>query len=318
MLKPRTLLWINDQYRLDGTLHDVIGDGYLLQHNSLFRRARQLFRGEGGAFVCDASNLARSYTAAPLLMLDDILSSRLIPYCANSLALRRLVRQAPGIPVCEEFLITLLNRNFLFHETLHCIGSVRVDNILKVGDTIDSAHTFVIKSAFVEAFANAIERLSFYEAQVPLHLLFMRMNSYVSFNADTCKLLADMRVHFGLKQLFRMGLAVLCLLNLRRSDPTMSDLTTIAEQACSERRLTLAELRLCAETSRRLWGLSKAFRNETSLFFYQIHGCEHAYNSLALQSSFAPPCTSELMFSWADSMSELFFVQNLERPQAGG
>lgn len=303
-----TVLWLDEQYSSELFVRDAIGDSYLGHHNALFGRCRALTRSAGFSLMDDDSELAKGYAAAPLLMLDEIYVSKRIPYRANRLALVHLARKSPCVSLAEKDLYTLCHKNVVFHESLHCIGATQISGVLDKALICDPSVRFVVQSAFVEAFANAIERLAFHEADVPLHLMFLRMNSYLLFSRLETELLRDVVSHFGLANTFRMAIVVLCLLNLRSLDPTARDFSMIAEYVCHNTHLSIAEIRFFSESSPKLWGLSRSFRDDTSACFYKLHGHEQAYLFLLGQSGFSDPCTLELMVAWADALLPVFSI----------
>lgn len=307
-LNPAILLWMHDQYSSASAVPEVIGDAYLIRHNFSFKQTRDALKREGYRFISDGSELSKCYAAAPLLMLNELLIQKAIPYRSNLIPLRNLERRCPHIAIEGGMLLPLFGRNVLFHESLHCIAALRVDAVLDRAGIDNPAYRFVMGAALVEAFANAVERLAFHEADAPLHLLFLRMNSYIEFDVETCRLLKDLVSHFGLRKVFRMAICTLCVLNLRASAPSFKDVAFIGERGADNNKLGTAELRLWTESCRKLWGLSKTFRDQTSKFFYEMHGYGKEYNSLLQQATFAPPCTFRVMQCWADAMFEYLFT----------
>jgi hypothetical protein len=307
VLKLAQLIWAHDQYLHESGLQQVLGDPCLLHVNPLFRSVREKALKHDFRFIADGSELAQSYEAAPMLMLSELLATKRIPYRLTVPPFRKLVRCTQEIAIEPALLISLASKNVVFHESLHGLGSIYIDEVLNNAGIPDFPDRFVIVSAFVEAFANSVERLSFHEVKSQLHLVFLSLNSYVSFSMDNCRLLADLVSHFGEFSVFKMAMGVLCLLNLRGADPSYQDLTLLAEAATHGRVLDQAELHFLTDSSRVLWGLAKGFRNDTSKFFYRMHGRETEYQTFLNQPSFAEPCTCKLMMEWAERMYGVIF-----------
>ncbi|MGO4212489.1 hypothetical protein AB4Y89_08145 [Terriglobus sp. 2YAB30_2] len=296
------LVWIHQQYAPKDAIPDIFGDPFLVSQNRLFRNTRKGVLDKGYRFIAGGSPLAKYYEAAPLLMLGELLSERTLPYRSTLPPVQQLLSRTPTIEIEDHVLLSLATKNVVFHESLHGFGSHYIDSELDEAGITDPGQRFVIASALVESFANTVERLAFHEAIEPMHRLFLLMNTYVTYSAETCKLLNDIVSHFGPRSAFRMGMGVLCLLNLRRTDPSAADLATIADSAAVPQSLTKAERRLLTESANFLWGLPREFRDGTSRFFYRMHSHEKEYLDISGQPSFAPPCTAEMISHWADTM----------------
>ena len=296
------LVWIHQQYAPKEAIPDIFGDPFLVSQNRLFRNTRKQVLEDGYRFVADGSPLTKHYEAAPLLMLDELLSKRTLPYRSTLPPVQQLLGRMPSIEIEDHLLVSLATKNVVFHESLHGFGSHYIEAEMDHAGVTDEKERFVISSALIESLANTVERLAFHEAIAPMHRLFLLMNTYVTFSVDRCNLLNDIVAHFGPRTTFRMGMGVLCLLNLRGTDPTSDDLTIIADSAAAPRTLSRAEKRLLTESAHSLWGLSRGFRDGTSRFFYRMHGCEDEYLGISGQSSFAAPCTCAMISHWADTM----------------
>lgn len=313
---PAALLWIDSQYVSVRSQPIALGDSYLLHHNDLYRKTREHLTGLG--FLLDSQEpLASWYHAAPLLTLREILGQKVIPFLKTSTALAQLAESAPCIDVSEEILLRLIKTNVFYHESLHCVGAPLVQQLVNATVKAPPEVLFVLTSALVEAFANTVERLSFYQADQPLHLLFLRMNSYISFNQDTCQLIRDIVSHFGFRNTFRFGMGVLSVLNLREKDPTGDDLIFIAEAACDDRMLSLAERSLLSTSATQCWGLSRSFRDVTSHFFYRQHNSERAYLMSLHDKPFSAPGTLNLFLKAADVLHETMFALTQPRTTGG-
>jgi hypothetical protein len=319
LLSISALLWVDEQYHTKTSLAEALGDSYLMHHNPMFRITRHAILEKGFLLISDDSDLARSYSGAPLLVLDDLYQKRQIPFRSNRSALKSLLERAPDIKVSEKVLLGIVSRNVIFHEALHCCGLPIAEELLQPVPFEDEASRFVVTSSLVESFANTVERLAFSFPEVPLHSLFLKMHSYVSFDAYTCALLRDLVAHFGIRLVFTMGICITCQLNLYSCNPSQKTLTALAETIFKEFRLNIADKRFITETASRIWGLSRSFRDDTSAFFYRSHGCQQEYERIAHDEPFTFPCTCEAVASCADQFVERFLPSDFpSHPQLLG
>ena len=137
-------------------------------------------------------------------MLGELLSERTLPYRSTLPPVQQLLRRTPNLEIEDHLLLSLATKNVIFHESLHGFGFQHIDSELDEAGITDAGERFVIASALVESFANAVERLAFHEAIAPMHRLFLSMNTYVTYPAETCQLLNDIVSHFGPRCAFRM------------------------------------------------------------------------------------------------------------------
>ena len=81
------LLELQEKCHGQHRLFESVGDGYLYLHNPFFRRIREAAIARGFRYSLDD---AHAYFGFPLIHLDSILESRIIPYRPSFIALRHL------------------------------------------------------------------------------------------------------------------------------------------------------------------------------------------------------------------------------------
>ena len=302
-----TFLWVDGQYDATDALLGSLGDRFLLHHNALYRHTRKSLLLSGYSFVSDASRLCVNYRVAPLLTLDVIYREKKIPFEENSTVLAGMGEALAGVEISEGTVLAFCKKNVHFHEALHCVAKERLRSWIRSQTFVHPKIAFVIESAYIEAFANAVERVAFFEATVPLHLFYLQMNSYVSFSEATVKLMRDLVEAFSLKNLLRMAFCVLCILNLRAQEPSREDLTMIAISSCNDRVLRPGDLSLFRETAVKCWGLSKEFRTTTADLYYRLHQAEEVFAESLKLSSFSEPAFLAHMLDASKVLFAQFF-----------
>lgn len=115
------ILDVHDQHRHASGLAAVLGDSYLLRHSSIYRNVRRAVLDRGFE---PSQAPPFPYFTLPFLALRDIHAKRVLPYCDNVTAVRRLVRSCPATARLrfDDVLDTGLARNYLFHESVHAIA----------------------------------------------------------------------------------------------------------------------------------------------------------------------------------------------------
>lgn len=160
------LLKTDRQHQPKGSFDGVVGDGYLLKHNYIYRNLRQAALARGYSFV----ESWPGYSSMSLSQLDRIVKERVIPMNFNGRILRKLnsdvrfrVNEIPG-PIVSYHL----------HETAHCVA----DSLLQSVNTATPRQTLV-KIFMGEGFANASESLASAIAESEDHRQFISMSSYI-------------------------------------------------------------------------------------------------------------------------------------------
>lgn len=118
-MRLRDLLSLHDRALDPEALEFSLGDGVLLGRNPVFRRVRRAVRARGFGFAVDEP---AGYFGFPLISLDAVLTSRVIPHRDNVSALRRLESEQPGELRLADFRHNRPTPNYVLHESAHAIA----------------------------------------------------------------------------------------------------------------------------------------------------------------------------------------------------
>lgn len=297
---------MEDQLSPKCSLNDVLGDRFLLTYNFFYARTREAIDRASCQFICETDRLVTNYASLPLLFLDSIVASRQIPYLPTARAWRSVSERCPDLECSEELLLSLTTRNVLFHESLHCVGNMMTDHLALNETVSDTSVAAVVRAVLVEGFATALERLSFADATTPLHRLFLLANSYVVLSQEDCELLKDMVSHFGMTSLLSVATVLMCDLTRRSIDPDDQGLDLMFAMLANRNYIDCAERRFLSLGLRRLFGLSKGFRTDTTRLYFRSLGLESRYETASLGALGQEPFSWALMRKWASAVTENF------------
>lgn len=183
-----------------GCLPLSLGDGYLLQHNSVFRQVRLKALELGFAYSTDVSS---AYQSFPMGQLEDILSKKTIPYVDNVTPLVDLNTRTSA-QLEWDHVVDNLKPNYVFHESCHAVArSVAIPTPLSNPHNVskDSSHTVsdqnlrITQMLIEESFANTCEFFAIAQAQEALHRTFLEMNSYFTVFEDRTHLKKAIQKH---------------------------------------------------------------------------------------------------------------------------
>ena len=282
MHRLQTLAWISDQYDSCGdgnSLPQCFGDSYLYANNMLFAKVRKLFLSLGFKYTSDPV-VCRDYFAAPLLCLPSILGSKSVPFFDNTSVLRQVLLRCPELTISTHDLQMQLKRNYLLHESCHCIADAVLSQSRR--ETLKTPEElFVITALACESFANVVERLAAVLADFYPHNLFFHLNSYVEYQAQKTRFIKDAMAIFGIENILRFGFLGFFFSNLRPGSPDDLICEGFARAVFKDVSLAASEqsiLRLLGENA---FVINGTFREETTALFFRIFHCEEQFRQIA-------------------------------------
>jgi hypothetical protein len=283
MLDISKLRSVDDLFPAASGISECLGDRFLYANNQLFRHVRNLFLSEGFQFVSDLDERARSYFAAPLVCLQDLLEGGLVPYRNNTSVLSRLVDRSPQFRIGPVSLLTQLAHNHVLHESAHLISNRilgRTD-----GEGPLAKIDVVIRALLCESFANTIESLSIaFAGSSQIHRFFLGLNCYVSYTPDLPrreKVLRDLIDLFGFRETFELGLVAFLHTNTHDVTPPEAVIASWLRTVFERRELSTAEAVLLDLLVRQTFILPQGFRQETSRMFFSILECEKDFENFS-------------------------------------
>ncbi|MGB6718387.1 MAG: hypothetical protein WBE47_15665 [Candidatus Acidiferrales bacterium] len=305
MATLESLLWIDEEFPARNALGDAFGDCFLNSNNALFSKVRDLFLSQGFRYSSEATRSWRDYNSMSLLMLQDMVDSGVVPYKDNAVTLRRISHRNPGLDMPINCLYTMVQRNYLAHESAHCISYSALRSRFGVSGPSDGKGAYVLLSIVCEAYANTIERLVSSLADSELHAVFFTLNSFLECRPDVCALVRDTIRTLGLPRTFMAGMLTFLYLNTHDENTNETVGNMIVD-------VTLPE---CDETDPRRYllkalinygfGLNKKFRTETTPVYFRYLGCEEEYHRLCTQPMGVDWLSSTGIFEAVSVLSDL-------------
>ncbi len=148
-----------------------IGDPYLLATNTIYRNIREDFLRRGYRFELNGNH---KYFVFPLMSLDHLMETRVVPYRDNFQWLEILEEKTPGRFGLEAVRRFDLRKNYLLHEAAHCIAHEELMGL--GGPEKDTASLLIISAG--ESFANTVECLSSLFLEGEISNYFLAQNIY--------------------------------------------------------------------------------------------------------------------------------------------
>ena len=275
MIDIAKLIALNDGQSRTHGLPNSLGDCFLYTHNRVFANVRDAVRARGFAFSRRHTSLWREYNVIPLLCLQSILDDRVMPYCDNVTPLRGAASRSASIglpPTVMRFLLGNLRRNYLLHESAHCIAHDVLQQIDAREPRVDKK-TLVLDNLFAESFANATETFAASLLTTTAEKFFFNINSFMSYIAEVKGANWQLGSKYGARSLFKIICFSYFLANLRFQDIT-PELSENCVSLALDGGVVEAEdqqpLDVLFENSLKL---NEKFREETASVYFAFLGC---------------------------------------------
>lgn len=166
-MKLKQLTEINLRETSPQSLNKNWGDGFLINHNRIYRNIRSHTLSSGFQFD---SNPSADFLVFPFSQLETILNQKKIPYLNNVDVIQNLLDKTNNQVEWEE-LTDGFRRNYLFHESCHAVSRSVASQFFNDIDKL-------IQVLLEESFANTCELMGVIEVKDKTHQHFFELNSY--------------------------------------------------------------------------------------------------------------------------------------------
>lgn len=267
------------------SLPENIGDGFLCEHNLIYKNVRKYGLSCGTTFNSKRNTRWNDYMVFPLVNFDELLQKKEIPYVDNYNVLARLSSKYPTLGLPEKFIRDVLKRNYLLHETCHCIAQDYLTNTSLVKSFgIDSEKSIkLFDSLLGESLANSIEVAAIISVNNPTHIMLYVLNSYIPYSADYYKLVNNTVDQIGILNFLRVAFVSFFFNNLLGYEHSEENIELWFdifkglldfEVNNKDRKILLEALYKCCR-------LNPRFRDETSVVYFSSLGSGDDYKKLS-------------------------------------
>lgn len=223
-MKLKKFLEAHQKYTVPESLHDNVGDGYLLKHNLIYRHIRSAAIQMKVGY---SSQRFHDYDVLPLTQLPKILEENTVPYLPNVNALLEIEEKVPDHFELND--TPPLRANYVHHETAHCLARmIRIEHIQeKGGKSLESQRELALLIMLEEAFANASESMLSAFSDGGLHDDFLLRNTYIFESPATRKNMKALMKLIGLQATFKTVLISFLFANFQKEKATSAELKRV-------------------------------------------------------------------------------------------
>ncbi len=279
MIDITKLIALHHDYSPAQALPGSLGDGYLYTLNKVFANVRDVVRASGFSFSDRHTSLWREYNVFPLLCLQSILEGRVVPFCDNVSPLRAVVSRSASLALPPNFLLGNLRRNYLLHESAHCLAYdvlLQIDGQVSHGDK----KTVVLDNLFAESFANATETFAASFLETTAAKFFFNLSSFMSYIPAVNEAARRLGASHGPRGLFKLLCFSYFFANLRFEEvtPELSDLCiSLSLDGAGVHEDDEEPLAVLLDNSLKL---NEKFRAETAAVYFSFLGCQEEFKAV--------------------------------------
>jgi hypothetical protein len=279
MIDIAKLIALHDGYSCARGLTHSLGDGYLYLHNKVFANVRNVVQARGFALSHRNTSLWREYNVLPLFCLQSILDGRVVPYCDNVSPLRTVAATSACVVLPHsvmQFLIGNLRRNYLLHESAHCIAHDVLQQIDGRGFQVDKT-TLVLDNLFSESFANATEAFASSLLETTAAKFFFKLNSFMSYIPEVKEAAWRLGSKYGARSLFKFLCFSYFLANLRFQEVTPEMCEKCVGLMVEDGSVEEDDKQSVDVLFENSLKLSEKFREETATVYFAFLGCAEEF-----------------------------------------
>lgn len=188
------VLDLHDSFSTPESRADILGDGFLLHCNPIYRKVREASLMAGCRYV----EVYPEYLLLPFNELPQILKTKKVPYVPAARLMKEIERVSPGVFSVDEM---RLPESYHMHEAAHVIA----DQVLRK-IRVANEQEEILSAMMAESFANTVDALACMHASDEAHHFFLRQNCYMhprkEINQTLNRLSAAMGFEFVFKSTF--------------------------------------------------------------------------------------------------------------------
>lgn len=184
---------IHKSFTPAGARADILGDGFLMERNPVYRKVRE----QAGEIGCEWVEAYPEYLLLPFHELPRIVQTKRIPYVPSARLMHRVEEERPGVFATVDVPIP---ESYHLHEAAHVLADHHLQAI-----PASSREERILKSLLAESFANTVDALACGFAGDEMHEFFLKMNCYMQPQKKNIQAMTRVREALGFRFLFMLA-----------------------------------------------------------------------------------------------------------------
>lgn len=200
------ILSIHKSALADGAHADILGDGFLLRDNRIYRNIKNFALQIG----CEYTEAWPQYLSLPFHELNKIVETKKIPYQPSARMLQDIENKRPGVFTVDHL---QMPESFHMHEAAHVIAEHLFESV-----QIKTPQERILKTILCESFANSVDALACVEATTEMHQYFLLQNCYMNPDSEDLEAMNQLIEDVGFERTFKLVLLGYLHANFMRQD----------------------------------------------------------------------------------------------------
>ena|GEM_PF-3619670 len=256
------ILDVHSSYRPEGSHPDILGDGYLMQTNPIYRSVKAVSLKIGCKYV----EAYPDYLLLPFHELPNIVARKEIPYVPAARLMKNVEQNHPGVFSTDDM---PMPGSYHLHEAAHVIA----EHFLKNAKA-SSMQEKILKMILAESFANTVDALACTAVTDDIHYLFIRQNSYMHPQKKTIRAMNALAERMGFRFTFMLTYLTYVHANFLTSPLSKKAIQELAERYASGVKMD-AKIKKNIEAVCEIGEkLDPQFRFTTTANYFKQHGFE--------------------------------------------
>lgn len=258
----KDVLAFHHSYPADHSHRDILGDGYLMRSNPVYRNVKLSALKMG----CEYVEAYPRYLLLPFHELQKIVATKKVPYVPAAKLMEEVENARPETFTLGE---VPMPESYHLHESAHVIA----DQIVGAVKT-KTPEERILQSILCESFANTVDALACVPAVDDMHLYFISQNSYMKPQMKVMQAMSRLNEALGFRFVFMLTYLTYVHANFLTAPMKSKSVKELAAEYASEAKLTPKLLKDCQTVCALGDKLDPQFRILTTGNYLKMEGFE--------------------------------------------
>lgn len=186
------ILDVHSSCQPKGSHADILGDGFLIQANPIYRNIKA-FAVEIG---CKYVEAYLDYLLMPFHELPNLVQRKEIPFVPSARLMKKVEHDRPGIFSTEDVPIP---ESYHLHESSHVIAEHFLASV-----SLKTSEDKILRTLLAESFANTVDALVCTYGTDEIHGFFVKQNSYMHPQAKVIRAMNELTRAMGFQFTFML------------------------------------------------------------------------------------------------------------------
>lgn len=262
------ILDVHNNCRPKGFHRDILGDGFLLESNPIYRKIKTQAVKIGAKYI----EAYPDYLLMPFQELPVILKHKKIPYVPSARLIKKIEQSRPGVFSTDDMPIP---ESYHLHESSHVVAEYYLKKI-----SLRSPQDLILKTILAESFANTVDALVCTFASDDIHWFFVKQNSYMHPQKKIIKAMNELTEALGCQFTFMLTFFTYVHANFLASPLSNKAVQELVSRYAQVKKINLKHQKNIRTVCQIGEDLDPLFRYQTTANYFKQMGFDEEVESL--------------------------------------